>query len=367
MVFAPLGSLGLIFNILFSSIFLGTIISTYDWIGTILIVAGCAVVSTFGSNISDSPKSIDALIILFTKPAFIAYTSVQVFIEFSLLFAIKYLEFLVQRQNLLVFSNTPTRMNSRLGTRRSFSMDASQRPPLRNSTSRHSITIKTTINEEATGIENEVMIRASSTSSINRIREDYEQRFRNEREQQMHEDDEHRLRIDIDPFPSESEQRVPLIRTNTATSVIRTVTPLNVSGLIGILYAILGGIVASDTLLLTKSGVDVLLISIIDSKNQFHGVFSLIIVSLLIITAFSQVYSLNSALKYELPVLVLPIFYTFFTCLSLTNTMVYLDAFGSSNLQDLVFLSLGIGLIVVGVWVLTKSQPETKIDLELPV
>ncbi|KAJ2994306.1 hypothetical protein HDV02_001700 [Globomyces sp. JEL0801] len=174
-------------------------------------------------------------------------------------------------------------------------MDASQRPPLRNSTSRHSITIKTTINEEATGIENEVMIRASSTSSINRIREDYEQRFRNEREQQMHEDDEHRLRIDIDPFPSEIEQRVPLIRTNTATSVIRTVTPLNVSGLIGILYAILGGIVASDTLLLTK------------------------------------------------------------------------NAFGSSNLQDLVFLSLGIGLIVVGVWVLTKSQPETKIDLELPV
>ena len=52
-ILAPLGSSGLIFNIIFSSVFSGTQISKYDWIGTILIVVGCAVISTFGSFIPD--------------------------------------------------------------------------------------------------------------------------------------------------------------------------------------------------------------------------------------------------------------------------------------------------------------------------
>ena len=45
--------MGLIFNILFSSLFLGTRITIYDWMGTILIVVGCAVVSAFGGNIPE--------------------------------------------------------------------------------------------------------------------------------------------------------------------------------------------------------------------------------------------------------------------------------------------------------------------------
>ena len=50
---APLGSSGLIFNIIFSYVFSGTHITKYDWIGTVLIVVGCAVISTFGSFIPD--------------------------------------------------------------------------------------------------------------------------------------------------------------------------------------------------------------------------------------------------------------------------------------------------------------------------
>jgi uncharacterized membrane protein len=52
-ILAPLGSSGLIFNIIFSSVFSGTRITMYDWLGTILIVIGCAVVSTFGSSVPD--------------------------------------------------------------------------------------------------------------------------------------------------------------------------------------------------------------------------------------------------------------------------------------------------------------------------
>lgn len=63
MILAPLGSTGLMFNIMFASVFLGTGITKYDWIGTILIVAGCSIVSVFGSRIPE-PGTFTLLIIL---------------------------------------------------------------------------------------------------------------------------------------------------------------------------------------------------------------------------------------------------------------------------------------------------------------
>jgi hypothetical protein len=70
---------------------------------------------------------------------------------------------------------------------------------------------------------------------------------------------------------------------------------------------------------------------------------------------------LNSALKFELPVIVLPIFFTLYTCLSLTNTMVYLNAFGATSASDMALLVLGMSLLVAGVFLLglkSKTNPE---------
>jgi hypothetical protein len=58
-------------------------------------------------------------------------------------------------------------------------------------------------------------------------------------------------------------------------------------------------------------------------------IFTLIVISLLIFTAIVQVVALNNALKYELPLLVLPLFFTTFSVFSVMNGMVYSDAFGT--------------------------------------
>eukprot|EP00842_Homolaphlyctis_polyrhiza_P000024 jgi/Hompol1/1021/HPOL_004420-RA len=92
-VLAPLGSAGLIFNIIFSSIFIGTHITRYDWAGTVLIVIGCAIVSTFGSTIPETRQTIDDLIRLYSRPAFIAFFSTQVALVVFTFILIKYLEF----------------------------------------------------------------------------------------------------------------------------------------------------------------------------------------------------------------------------------------------------------------------------------
>eukprot|EP00842_Homolaphlyctis_polyrhiza_P000619 jgi/Hompol1/1558/HPOL_003420-RA len=136
------------------------------------------------------------------------------------------------------------------------------------------------------------------------------------------------------------------------------------TALLGILYAFVGGITASETLLLTKSGVELIVISIFDSQNQFQGAFSFVLLATLAVTIFMQLYSLNMALHYHLPVFVIPVFYTLFTCLSLANSMVYLDQFGVYTVVDLVFLVLGIAVIVGGVWVLRKSN-EVASDQEI--
>ena len=64
-ILAPLGSAGLIFNILFSHMFLGTKITRSDWIGTSLIVAGCVLVSIFGASAPDDREASLISIILF--------------------------------------------------------------------------------------------------------------------------------------------------------------------------------------------------------------------------------------------------------------------------------------------------------------
>lgn len=61
------------------------------------------------------------------------------------------------------------------------------------------------------------------------------------------------------------------------------------SGVIGILYSILGGIAASDTLLLTKTGLDMLLFSIFHSDNQFKGFLSFLLLGLIGLSVFLQV------------------------------------------------------------------------------
>ena len=151
----------------------------------------------------------------------------------------------------------------------------------------------------------------------------------------------------------------PLHRSSTT---LRAIKKGRMSTLVGIMYAALGGMVASITLILTKSGVEILFKSLVDTGNQAHRAFALVLLIILVISAVVQVklshkvYSLNAALKYELPVVVLPVFFSLFTCLSLTNTMVYLDAFEIGHPIYFLYLTFGVVLLISGVFTLSRSK-----------
>ncbi|KAJ3036263.1 hypothetical protein HDV00_002919, partial [Rhizophlyctis rosea] len=291
-VLAPLGAAGLIFNVVFSRIFLGTRITGYDWAGTVLIVLGCAIVSLFASQGPDDNQKIDDLMRLFMRPTFIIFFTLQGLVVLCMFIFIKYLEY-------------------GIGSFRGWAESAagSAGVAVRNSRRRRE--------------ENTPLLRGTDV-----------------------------LRESGD---------VGVVHAASAKERDRRHAEI-----IGILYALLGGLSASETLLLAKSGVGLLITSVVGSVNQFNGGFSLMILLVLVLTLFLQLYCLNRGLHYALPVLVVPLFYTTYTCFSLVNSIIYFDQTSVYDTPELVAIGLGVGIIVAGVWLLRFSQGAGDGREELP-
>ncbi|CAG8750808.1 908_t:CDS:2, partial [Funneliformis mosseae] len=87
-------------------------------------------------------------------------------------------------------------------------------------------------------------------------------------------------------------------------------------------------------------------------NNQFTDNLSWFILVGLAVTAVMQVYCLNTALKLHDSVLVVPMFYGFYTAMGLVNTMIYLDEISTYPLWALLLVTFGIGSLVYGVLLL---------------
>ncbi|GJJ67823.1 magnesium transporter [Entomortierella parvispora] len=118
-----------------------------------------------------------------------------------------------------------------------------------------------------------------------------------------------------------------------------------------------GGLLASETLLLAKSGVK-LITSTLAGQNQFTDNLSYFILFVLVFTAILQVYCLNTALKLYDSVLVVPTFYGFYTAFGLVNSTIYLNQLGSYEPWVLLLVLLGIASLIYGVRMLSAPKPE---------
>lgn len=167
---APLGAAGPIFNIIFSRLFLGSLIGIWDIIGTTLIVGGCSIVSIFSSKLPDGGKTLEDLIANFSRPTVAVYFIVQASLLVALFLGIKLLEYSQRIQKLAGY------------------------------------------------------IMSSSS--------DFETPI----------------------VPEEEMLASPLSLAASARSLAGSIAPKQFPQLIGIMYCVLGGAAASETLLLTKAG-----------------------------------------------------------------------------------------------------------------
>ncbi|KAF0448600.1 hypothetical protein F8M41_002636 [Gigaspora margarita] len=127
---------------------------------------------------------------------------------------------------------------------------------------------------------------------------------------------------------------------------------------VGMTMASVGGLLASQTILLAKSGVKLLAISISEQHSQFKDKLSWFILLFLMLTAVFQVYCLNTALKLLDSVLAVPMFYGFYTTLSLVNTMIYLDELSEYPAWALLLIAIGIAALVYGVLLLSEAKED---------
>ncbi|KAF9354036.1 hypothetical protein BGX34_011244 [Mortierella sp. NVP85] len=132
---------------------------------------------------------------------------------------------------------------------------------------------------------------------------------------------------------------------------------LRLKKVVAMIMSACGGLLASETLLLAKSGVK-LVTSTMGGQNQFTDNLSIFILFVLVFTAILQVYCLNTGLKLYDSVLVVPTFYGFYTAFGLINSTIYLDQLGDYEAWVLLLVLAGIGALIYGVRMLSAPKPD---------
>lgn len=142
--------------------------------------------------------------------------------------------------------------------------------------------------------------------------------------------------------------------------VLRGFAPSKLKKALGICFASLGGLIASQTLLLGKSAIS-LCTETLKGNNQFTTLLPVLICVGLVLTAVLQILCLNISLKLADSVIVVPTFYGCYTAIGLINTMVYLDQFDNYEWYILLLIILGMGVLCWGVVLLSSKKPDLKI------
>ncbi|KAJ3225178.1 hypothetical protein HDU81_008083 [Chytriomyces hyalinus] len=282
---APLGSSGLLFNVFFSSLLIGTKVGVWDWVATGLIIAGGTVVSVFG-NVDVLIKDFPTLMKTMASTLFIVYFSV---IGILLIFCF--------------------------------------------------------------GLALTLEIRKSKMLSVVLGSDEDVQH-------QSVQYEEGRLE-DAESDEAAMQRAEGLSHPGTGAVNGRVADATKFDNHIGFLFASAGGISASMTLALVKCGLNLLAMS--DDLSSEEIVTSIALFVCLAVSVVLQLVTLNKAIVFISPLIAIPVFYTFFTTLSVSNTLVVVYSIPDLELPDEIGFTiqmaiLGVSVIVGGVWVLSYSS-----------
>ncbi|CAI2178123.1 16402_t:CDS:2, partial [Funneliformis geosporum] len=251
-ILAPLGAVTLIFNAFFAKILLGDVFTKQTIIGTIFILIGAIMIGFFGV-VNEPSHSLEDLIELYKRPAFIIYFSIIEFVVFCFLIANKFGE----------------------------------------------------------GVLNQMLL---------------------------------------------GERNLTF---GWSLKKFQTI--------LGISYGCVGGMISSQSLLFAKSGLELLLLSILNCDNQFNQPLSWFIVVALAFTALLQLYYLNKGLKLCDTVILVPLSFCTYNVSSIFNGLVYYNQWNQLYWWQIFFVTLGICLLLCGVLILSWRKsiaPEEEFIVE---
>ncbi|OAD66694.1 hypothetical protein PHYBLDRAFT_99255, partial [Phycomyces blakesleeanus NRRL 1555(-)] len=118
---------------------------------------------------------------------------------------------------------------------------------------------------------------------------------------------------------------------------------------VNFLYGILGGCVSSQSLLFAKSGVELIILTVVYKENQLQYALTWILLAMMVITAILQLFYLNKGLRLCDTVMLVPLSFCAFNVSTLFNGLVYYDQWDRLQWWQLVCVLVGVSLTVVGV------------------
>ncbi|KAF9431805.1 hypothetical protein BGZ76_011679 [Entomortierella beljakovae] len=280
-ILAPLGAVTLVFNALFARLLLGDHFSRQSALGTFLILLGAVMIGLFGI-VPEPSHSLEDLIQLWKRPAFIIYFSLIEFTVVSLLVGNRIVEMMLKRNAKANISNSQLHYHLRSGSN-SMNPDSNVNHPFR---------------------YNKFFGRLLGKLSPNRIKM-----------------------------------------------------------VLGISYGVVGGMLSSQALLFAKSAIELLILTIINGKNQFENPLSWFLVIALAVSALLQLYYLNKGLRLCDTVLLVPLSFCAYNVSCLFNGLVYYNQWGRLYWWQILLVLFGISQVLVGVLVLAwRPLPEEYSD-----
>ncbi|OBZ79715.1 putative magnesium transporter NIPA8 [Grifola frondosa] len=300
-ILAPLGAVSLLWNAFFARFLLGDVFSPWMFLGTLLIAGGAVLIAIFGI-VPEPTHSLEDLLRLFSRPAFIAYFSLLGFAVLVCLVITHVVEYSYTRRIALPDISpalspltVPTTAPSLLTT----------------------ATTATTAADPAT-TERTPLIDRKPRSIIR------------------------------SKSPSPSSSIHSLISSPLSFADKSPRTPIFLASS----YASFSGIISGMCLLFAKSGVELLILTF-SGDNQFWRWQAWVLVLGLVIFALLQLWYMHKGLVLADPTLVCPLAFCFYNLSSILNGLVYFDQFSLLSTTHLLLVLLGIFVLLAGVWVVS--------------
>ncbi|KAJ1914208.1 hypothetical protein H4219_004891 [Mycoemilia scoparia] len=338
-IVAPLGSLSLVTNGLFSFWILGAKFGGLDWHGTLFILIGSAWISGFGA-VPEPHYHLGKMLELYRRPTFMVYFGLYEALVFALAvyewaWRRRYQEHLKRGYGLLSTSQAAGAIIS-VQEPAMWRQDRIMRAPsARNA--------EYTIHDEMTPlcVQSPSVTPTELATPQSRVASAWGFVASGITSTRAH-------------FARYSPSTFSLLGGGTPHS-LENMTLEQAQMISGILSGVVAACISSQTLIFAKSGVELLVITI-EGQNQFTKPIAWFIVIALIGTGIIHVYYFNRGLRLCNTVILVPIVFSCNLVTAFFNGLVYFNQFNQLGAPRVVAISIGLLILLFGVFLLSQGD-----------
>lgn len=405
---APLGAVSLLWNAFFARVLLGDVFSRYLIFGTIFIAGGAVLIAIFGV-VPEKTHSLEELIQLYSRTSFIIWMVLQFVLLVAILCAAHYTEHCLEQKMEDVYIAIPTSPDYQ-DHEPSESEDEAETPPVStplgnankytngprkirrwstppsdlgqaagglvslHDSVQHSerssephTTSMTVAQASVPGTPNTLASAASQLRKNTAIasRTSRHVSFGQTKYRTFGSTGNSAIANEIKTLHQKRGSRKPAsIITNSIQQRYSNDKVEKIRLWLGIAYGSASGTMSGLCLLFAKTGVELLILTVV-GRNQFKRWESWMIVLALLVCALLQLFYLNKSLRLVGPTLICPLAFCFYNLSSIFNGLMYYDQWSRlTPLQD-GLMSLGIAVLLGGVWIVSIKSPAEEITEDI--